>query len=146
MDKERFDQLDDLYITREDEVKDYSYLDDLDFEELFRRATSEKYSDKALIEYALQWFGESDVAEALLNDIGDKIENSLKEDIKNSDLWKPLRLQNTLIIRSLYRTINSPSKISHIVPSKNTFHIDSPYKEKLWKITLKRNLKTEKNG
>lgn len=85
MDYERFDQLDDLYITREDEAKDYSYLDDLDFEELFRRATGEKYSDKALIEYALQWFGESDVAEALLNDIGDKIENSLKEDIKNSD-------------------------------------------------------------
>ena len=49
MDKERFDQLDDLYITREDEVKDYSYLDDLDFEELFRRATSEKYSDKEAI-------------------------------------------------------------------------------------------------
>ena len=85
MDKERFDQLNDLYITREDETKDYSYLDDLDFEELFRKATGEKYSDKALIEYTLQWFGESDVTEALLNEIGDKIENSLKEDIINRE-------------------------------------------------------------
>lgn len=76
MDKERFDQLDDLYITREDDCKEDN-LEDLDFDQVFEKATGETYSGKAFLEWCIEEFGEDDLADMIY----DKYDTTINERI-----------------------------------------------------------------
>lgn len=87
MDYDRFDQLDDLCITREDEVRDYDYLDDLDGDALFEKATGKSYTPNNFLKWFIDLYGEEEVEELIWNNDywNDKIVGELKGEIKNSD-------------------------------------------------------------